>query len=173
MGVSADEQRPMTRAEIERKGEEWQRRIYSEFKENRNLGSIVNIRGSDLEIAETDRYFYMMTYSFPCQDLSVAGKMAGMAKGGGTRSGLLWEVERLLRELKDSHSELPQCLFMENVPQVCGEQNRADFNRWTAFLQTGELFEVENGSVNPMWGGCTVEYAKQKQAEIKAGLKVA
>ena len=135
MGVSADEQRPMTRAEIERKGEEWQRRIYSEFKENRNLGSIVNIRGSDLEIAETDRYFYMMTYSFPCQDLSVAGKMAGMAKGGGTRSGLLWEVERLLRELKDSHSELPQCLFMENVPQVCGEQNRADFNRWTAFLQ--------------------------------------
>ena len=39
--------------------------------------------------------------------------------------------------------------------------------------KTGELFEVENGSVNPMWGGCTVEYAKQKQAEIKAGLKVA
>lgn len=39
--------------------------------------------------------------------------------------------------------------------------------------KTGELFEVENGSVNPMWGSCTVEYAKQKQAEIKAGLKVA
>lgn len=135
LGVSADEQRPMTKAEIERKGEKWQRRIYSEFKENRNLGSIVNIRGSDLEISETDKYFYIMTYSFPCQDLSVAGKMAGMAKGGGTRSGLLWEVERLLRELKGSDSELPQCLFMENVPQVCGGQNGADFNRWTAFLQ--------------------------------------
>lgn len=135
LGVSADEQRPMTKAEIERKGENWQRRIYSEFKENRNLGSIVNIRGSDLEISETDKYFYIMTYSFPCQDLSVAGKMAGMAKGGGTRSGLLWEVERLLRELKGADSELPQCLFMENVPQVCGEQNGSDFNKWTAFLQ--------------------------------------
>lgn len=61
--------------------------------------------------------------------------MAGMAKGSGTRSGLLWEVERILRELNESGAELPQCLFMENVPQVISEQNAGDFNSWRAFLQ--------------------------------------
>ena len=37
-----------------------------------------------------------MTYSFPCTDLSLAGKRQGMERDSGTRSGLLWEVERLL-----------------------------------------------------------------------------
>lgn len=38
----------------------------------------------------------LVTYSFPCQDLSLAGKRGGMAEGSGTRSGLVWEVMRLL-----------------------------------------------------------------------------
>lgn len=96
---------------------------------------IRDVHGEDLKICETDKYFYMLTYSFPCTDLSVAGKMAGMAKGSGTRSGLLWEVERILMELNESDAELPQCLFMENVPQVTSEQNSGDFNSWRAFLQ--------------------------------------
>lgn len=145
MGISADEQKPMTREEIERKGEKWQRQIYNEFKENKNLGSIMNIHGDDLGICDTDKYFYMMTYSFPCQDLSIAGKQKGMTKGSGTRSGLLWEVERILSELPKE--KLPQLLFMENVPQVCGEQNQMDFNKWTAFLQKlgyTNYFEILN-----------------------------
>lgn len=96
---------------------------------------IRDVHGADLKICDTDKYFYLLTYSFPCTDLSVAGKMAGMAKGSGTRSGLLWEVERILRELYESGAELPQCLFMENVPQVTSEQNAGDFNSWRAFLQ--------------------------------------
>ena len=55
-----------------------------------------------------------------------------MSKGTGTRSGLLWEVERLLKEL----TELPQILLMENVPQVIGQKNIADFAEWIAFLDT-------------------------------------
>lgn len=54
----------------------------------------------------------LLTYSFPCQDLSVAGKRGGM--GEGTRSGLVWEVVRLL----ESERERPEWLLMENVPQV-------------------------------------------------------
>lgn len=42
----------------------------------------------------------LLTYSFPCQDLSVAGIQKGMKRGTGTRSGLLWEVERLLKDMK-------------------------------------------------------------------------
>ena len=66
-----------------------------------------------------------------CQDLSVAGLGKGMAKGSGTRSGLLWEVERLLNEVEN----LPQVLLMENVPQVHGAKNMADFQNWIKFLE--------------------------------------
>jgi len=54
----------------------------------------------------------LLTYGFPCQDISLAGKRAGM--GQGTRSGLVWEVLRLLRSAKNR----PTWLLMENVPTV-------------------------------------------------------
>lgn len=95
---------------------------------------ITNIHAEDLNICDTERYCYLMTYSFPCTDLSPAGRRAGMKKGSGTRSGLLWEVERILREIKESGGELPQILFMENVPQVHADANRADFQSWIDFL---------------------------------------
>ena len=92
---------------------------------------ITQISGSDLEIVDTETFTYLLTYSFPCQDLSVAGKQKGMVKGSGTRSGLLWEVERLLNEVEN----LPQVLLMENVPQVHGKKNMDDFQKWIAFLE--------------------------------------
>lgn len=91
---------------------------------------IRNLKGDDLKIVDKDKYEYIMFYSFPCQSLSVAGKQEGMKKGSGTRSGLLWEVERLLNETK----ELPQILIMENVTQVHGKKNLDDFNLWCDFL---------------------------------------
>ena len=56
---------------------------------------ITKINANNLNIVDTENYDYLLTYSFPCTDLSVAGKQEGMTKGSGTRSGLLWEVERL------------------------------------------------------------------------------
>lgn len=97
---------------------------------NFETSDITKISAADLGIVDTDTYTYLMTYSFPCQDLSLAGKQAGMVKGSGTRSGLLWEVERLLNECE----ELPQILLMENVPQVHGKKNIEDFNKWIDFL---------------------------------------
>ena len=94
--------------------------------------SITDIKGEDLGIVDTKYFTYLLTYSFPCQDLSVAGKQRGMTKGSGTRSGLLWEVERLLNETE----ELPQVLLMENVPQVHGKKNLDDFNKWIDFLES-------------------------------------
>lgn len=91
---------------------------------------ITKVSGADLGIVDTDKWCYIMTYSFPCQDLSVAGKMKGMTKGSGTRSGLLWEVERLLNEVE----HLPQVLVMENVPQVHSQDNMTDFRKWIEFL---------------------------------------
>lgn len=59
-----------------------------------------------------------------------------MSKGSGTRSGLLWEVERILAEIRDSNGELPQILFMENVPQVHSQDNMPDFRKWLDFLES-------------------------------------
>lgn len=93
---------------------------------------ITQTHAKDLEIIDKDRYCYLMTYSYPCQDLSLAGKGRGMKKGSGTRSGLLWEVERILDECK---GELPQILLMENVPQVLAEKNINDFHSWQRKLE--------------------------------------
>lgn len=95
---------------------------------------ITQVHADALHICDTDKYCYFMTYSFPCTDLSLAGKQAGMKKGSGTRSGLLWEVERILCEIKESSGELPQILFMENVPQVHSADNMPDFRKWIDFL---------------------------------------
>ncbi len=97
---------------------------------------ITKVHAEDLNICGTETFTYLLTYSFPCTDLSVAGKQAGMSKGSGTRSGLLWEVERILTEIRDSNGELPQILFMENVPQVHGKKNINDFEKWLGFLES-------------------------------------
>ena len=93
---------------------------------------ITKITADDLGVVDTDKYCYIMTYSFPCQDLSNAGLGKGMAKGSGTRSGLLWEVERLLDECE----ELPQVLVMENVPAVIGAKNIQHFAKWQEKLES-------------------------------------
>ena len=87
---------------VKRQNEKWLRDVYNNCIATHNLMNIMKVKGSDLEIKDRDKYEYIMTYSFPCQDLSLAGLRQGMATSqadGGTRSGLLWEVERILDEL--------------------------------------------------------------------------
>ncbi len=86
----------------------------------------------NLEIDKDNSYTCQNVITHNCTDLSTAGKMAGMERGSGTRSGLLWEVERLLKEC----NELPQVLLMENVPQVHGKKNKASFDEWCQFLES-------------------------------------
>ena len=128
--ISSNYSDPLTETQIQRLTESAVRTIYNNMKATQNIGSITALHGADLDIRDTDSYCYIMTYSFPCQDLSSAGKGAGMEKGSGTRSGLLWEVERLLTECKN----LPQVLLMENVPEVVGAKNMPQFAKWLAFL---------------------------------------
>lgn len=56
-----------------------------------NLGDITKIKPKDVPDCD------FMTYSFPCTDLSIAGRQQGMDMNSGTRSSLLWECERLIK----------------------------------------------------------------------------
>lgn len=135
-GISANYNEPMSEEQIKRLTEDKLRIIYNNIKATHNLVNIQQVKGSDLEIVDTDKYDYILTYSFPCQDLSNAGLGKGMSRDSGTRSGMLWEVERILKELKDSNSPLPKYLLMENVSQVHGENNMKDFTDWCNFLKS-------------------------------------
>lgn len=131
MGISNDGKEPMTLKQIARKNEKWLRGTDNAYKATHNISNLMLAAGKDLNIIDVEDYIYILTYSFPCQDLSIAGKQAGMSKGSKTRSGLLWEVERLLKECK----HLPQVLLMENVTQVHSNKNIDDFNKWIDVLE--------------------------------------
>lgn len=126
MGISSDGKEPLTLQQVARHNEKWLRSTYNNIKATHNIVNVTNAKGSDLKIIDTNKFCYILTYSFPCQDLSLAGRQRGMSEGGQTRSSLLWEVKRLLYECK----ELPQVLLMENVTQVHSKKNADDFNRW-------------------------------------------
>lgn len=96
---------------------------------------VTKVKGTDLGITDTGKYCYILTYSFPCQALSLAGLQKGMAEGSGTTSSLLWEVKRILEELKELGT-LPSVLLMENVTQVHGKKNVEHFNRFISFLNS-------------------------------------
>ena len=68
------------------------------------------------------------TYSFPCTDISVAGKQEGLEKGSGTRSSLLWECEKVIT------GKRPEYLMMENVKNLVGKNHKEDFDIWLGIL---------------------------------------
>ena len=132
-GISSNYNEPMTLEQIKRLNEISLYTIYENIYVTNNLVNIQQVKGKDLEIVDTDKYDYILTYSFPCQDLSLAGKGKGMSDTS-TRSGMLWEVERILSECYELGS-MPQVLLMENVPQVHGSDNVEDFNKWQLRLE--------------------------------------
>lgn len=112
----------------------WYRFVNSKSKElekywlanklSKNLGDISKLEHLD--------YADFWTYSFPCTDISVAGKQEGI-KQGQTRSGLLYEVQRLL-ERANKMLALPKYLMLENVKNLVGKKFKSQFDEWVAWL---------------------------------------
>jgi len=88
-----------------------------------NLGDITKIT----QLPSAD----LWTYSFPCQDLSVASHTKLGLKG--KRSGLLYEVERLLK-IAQIEKSLPKYLLLENVKNLVSKNNICDYYKWITFL---------------------------------------
>ena len=87
----------------------------------------------DISKMEELPYCDLLTYSFPCQDLSIAGHRKGISED--TRSGLLLEVERLLLKTKENGT-LPKYLLLENVKNLVGKKFIKNFERWLNFLNS-------------------------------------
>ena len=129
--ISNDYSTPLTDEQIDRMPIDKARTIVRNMFATHNQGSICSINAKEHPIYGD--YTYLLTYSFPCQDLSMAGLRQGMERGSSTRSGLLWEVERLLNEW-NSIGKMPDILLMENVPEVVGTKNRSAWEEWIASL---------------------------------------
>ena len=88
-----------------------------------NLGDISKVDVKDVPNHD------LFTYSFPCQDISIAGKGKGFEKGSETRSGLLWECEKVIRAKK------PKYLLMENVKNLVSKKFKQGFEEWLRTLE--------------------------------------
>ena len=113
---------------IDKLDTEYLEKLYIANKRTKNMGSITKLKAADMP--ECD----LLVYSFPCQDLSTGGKGLGMKKGSGTRSGLLWEIERILSELNEE-DRLPEYLLLENVKTIMSKSNEVDLKEWLSFLE--------------------------------------
>lgn len=138
--LSKDSKNPYPVKNLRRLSDEKIKQLYIAMKRNKNFGSITEIKAEDLPKID------LLTYSFPCQDLSAVGGKKGIKKTNqkdkntATRSGLLWEVERLLFELKELN-KLPKFLVMENVKSLL---NKTHLDDWLDFDRTLQELGYKN-----------------------------
>lgn len=91
-------------------------------------GEVYNF--GDITKIEKLPYADLITFSFPCQDISSAGKQKGFNQNSNTRSSLLWEVERLIKNMEIK----PKFLLMENVKALISKKFINNFKDWLIIL---------------------------------------
>ena len=99
----------------------------SRFPHMKHLGDISKINGAEIEPVD------IITFGSPCQDLSVAGKRAGLKheENGDdetTRSGLFMEAVRIIKEMREkTNGKYPRFAVWENVPGAFSSNKGEDF----------------------------------------------
>lgn len=122
-------------SEIEKSAIKAYKAIHS-VDDSLNLGSIVDIRATDLDID-------IIVHGSPCQDFSRAGKMNGAEEGSGTRSSLMWEAVRTVEESN------PKYVVWENVPDTLSKKNIETFNKYIGRLDEvgyNSYYEIINAN---------------------------
>lgn len=133
--LSSDGKKPLSYHGIRHIREEKLQKLYAAILRNKNLCDITQVSGNMIP-DDTD----LLTYSFPCQDLSIGSAWHnsdndGIKKGANTRSGLLWEVERILKEKVGTGRPLPKFLLMENVNAITSPKHNPNFLQWQEELK--------------------------------------
>lgn len=128
LNLSSDGKNAMSEKSIKRLPLDVLKAIKHSIENNNNLIDISSVHAEDLPEAD------LLTYSFPCQDLSVSSywhrNFSGIDKDAQNRSGLLWEIERILAEYHISGKPKPRFLLMENVSAIHSPMHVQNFNLW-------------------------------------------
>jgi DNA (cytosine-5)-methyltransferase 1 len=131
--LSADFKNPLSFSSLKSFNENILKRIYSAILKTKNFVNINELDGSKLE-----EKIDVMTYSFPCQDLSNVGNFHGYNKGidrdANNRSGLLWQVERILNDRHEKSLDMPKVLILENVTTLLATRHNTNFEDWKTQL---------------------------------------
>ena len=110
-------------------------RLIHNDNKTKNLGDINKINEKQLNF---NKRIDLLTYTFPCQDLSLAGSFWGFNKGMAektkTRSSLLWQVGRILKILQKNNN-LPKKLMLENVVNMISKKHINEYNKWILNLK--------------------------------------
>lgn len=127
VSISSDSKKPVNTDYIKNKCSNNELGFFlNQSKEiSKNFFDITKTKGNDLP-----KDIDIFTYSFPCQDISNQGKQKGFEKGSKTRSGLVWEVGRILHEIKDSGNKLPKYLLLENVKAMIQDKHLNTYKEW-------------------------------------------
>lgn len=132
--LSPDGKTPYKEGTLGRTNIEVLRRLLCAINRTNNLVSI-----TDMTAADIPEDLDLLTYSFPCQDLSIAGvwhgNMSGIDRDANNRSGMLWEVERILKECVARQQRLPRFLLMENVSNIMAPRHMGNFQEWIDYLK--------------------------------------
>lgn len=132
--LSMDGKKPATQKQIENQNHEFLSRLCAAIDRSHQMISVTDIKGNDIP-NDTD----LLTYSFPCQDLSAAGfwhgNKGGIDRDANNRSSMLWQIERILLEKYNLESPMPKFLLMENVPNIVSARNIHNFNEWKDSLK--------------------------------------
>lgn len=107
-------------------------------------GDVTGIDGAAIEPVD------VVTFGSPCQDLSVAGKRAGL---GGARSGLFFEATRIIKEMRDATVTFPRWAVWENVPGALTSNRGHDFAAALDALDELRPSFVEWAVVDARWLG--------------------
>lgn len=131
---STNGKKPMKKENIDRMNDSLLRNLYFANKRTNNLVSIDKIDADDIP-----NNVDVLTYSFPCQDLSNVGAFHGYINGidrnKKSRSGLLWEVERILQQKYYNGNQMPRILLMENVSTLLSQRHKENFDSWRKNLE--------------------------------------
>lgn len=132
--LSMDGKNPATKKQLERQKKEFLSKLCAAIERSHQMISVTDIKGDDIP-NDTD----LLTYSFPCQDLSAAGfwhgNKGGIDRNAHNRSCMLWQIERILLEKYNACQSMPKFLLMENVPNIISARNINNFNEWKDSLK--------------------------------------
>ena len=132
--LSTDGKKPASKRAIHAMSRDLLMRLCAAIDRTHNLVSITDVHGMDLPKGTN-----LLTYSFPCQDLSIAhawhGKTDGIKRDANNRSSMLWQIERILMERQNDGLPLPTFLLMENVPTILSPRHQPYFEEWQTSLE--------------------------------------